>query len=145
MNKSIVSLIVCSSLVLTSCGGRTPAPVMVSQYGDSEKSCKALEFEMGTVQAEINRLLPETSKTGKNVVLGVAGAFLLVPWFFMDFTNAEQAEYEAYRQRYNNLAALAISKNCSIQAVNYPSAEEIAKEKAHQEKAGEPTSVMTKS
>src|SRR5690606_20679539 len=82
-------------ITISACGGRTPNPVMVAQYGDYQKSCKALEFEMTTIQGEIQRLLPKSDKTGQNVALGVAGWFLLVPWFFMDFKNAEQTEYEA--------------------------------------------------
>jgi len=69
---------------------------------------------MINIQGEIQRLLPKTEKTGKNVALGVAGWFLLVPWFFMDFKNAEATEYEAYRQRYNHLSTLAVSKNCQV-------------------------------
>lgn len=112
---------------LTSCGGKVANPVMSAQFGDEQKSCKALEFEMNTAQDEIRRLLPQTDKTGKNVALGVAGAFLLVPWFFMDFKNGEQQEYEAYRQRYNHLASIAISKRCDVKPENYPSAQEIEK------------------
>lgn len=120
-----LSLAFLAMFTVTACGGRTPNPVMVAQYGDQNKSCKALEFEMMNVQGEIQRLLPKTDKTGKNVALGVAGWFLLVPWFFMDFKNAEQTEYEAYRQRYNHLASLAMSKNCGIEPQDYPSVQEM--------------------
>lgn len=123
---------VCSALVLVSilsaCGGRTPNPVMVAQYGDYDKSCRALQFEMNTIQGEIQRLLPKSDKTGKNVALGVAGWFLLVPWFFMDFKNAEQTEYEAYRQRYNHLATIALDKKCKVKPVDLPSVEEMRQE-----------------
>ena len=120
-----LSLALISMLTVTACGGRTASPVMVAQYGDQDKSCKALKFEMVNVQGEIQRLLPKTDKTGKNVALGVAGWFLLVPWFFMDFKNAEQTEYEAYRQRYNHLASLAMSKNCRVESEHYPSVQEM--------------------
>lgn len=123
--------IICSTLLiamLTACGGRTPAPVMVAQYGDDRKSCKALEFELNNTQAEINRILPKTDKTGKNVALGVAGLFLLVPWFFMDFKEAEQTEYEALRQRYNHLAMIAVDKNCGMRTENYPSVSQMKAE-----------------
>ena len=127
--KKFVSLMLCVSIVgLTACGGRTPAPVMVAQYGDQNKNCKALEFEMTNIQGEIQRLLPKTDKTGKNVALGVAGWFLLVPLFFMDFKNAEAVEYEAYRQRYNHLATLAMSKNCGTEVVDLPSVQQMKEE-----------------
>lgn len=125
MKKFGIILALIATLNLAACGGRTPNPVMVAQYGDQNKPCKALEFEMMSIQSEIQRLLPKTDKTGQNVALGVAGWFLLVPWFFMDFKNAEQTEYEAYRQRYNHLASLAISKDCSVKTESYPSVQEM--------------------
>jgi len=128
MRKLVSSVCLSSILFVSACGGRTPNPVMITQYGDQNKSCEALEFEMSTVQNEIAHLLPNTDKTGKNVALGVAGWFLLVPWFFMDFKNAEQTEYEAYRQRYNYLATLAMSKNCGVKPQNYPSVQEMKAE-----------------
>ena len=109
---------------------------MVAQYGDEHKSCGALKYEMLTMQQNMQAILPKTEKTSKNVILGVAGAFLLVPWFFMDFSSAEQIEYEAYRNRYNHLASIAISKRCGIKKEKYPSGEELkqAYEKYKKEK-----------
>jgi hypothetical protein len=127
-NNPLKFLILCSMILsVTGCGGRTASPVMISQYGDQNKSCRALEFEMSTVQGEIQRLLPETDKTGKNIALGVAGWFLLVPWFFMDFKDAEKQEYEAYRQRYNYLASIAVDKKCEGKRASYPSIDEMKK------------------
>ncbi len=110
-------------------------PVMVAQYGDSQKSCDSLKFEMTNVQSEIQRLLPKRDKTGKNVALGVAGWFLLVPWFFMDFKNAEAQEYEAFRQRYNHLATIAIDKKCGVTPQEFMSIQQmqIEYEKAKKE------------
>ena len=51
-------------------------------------------------------LIPASDKTAKNVALGIAGWFLLVPWFFMDFSQAEQTEINALRQRHNHLLFL---------------------------------------
>ena len=124
---NFIALSVICSAALAACGGRTANPVMVSQFGDMKKSCRSLEFEMTSTQGEIQRLLPKTDKTGKNVALGVAGWFLIVPWFFMDFKNAEAQEYEAYRQRYNHLASIALDKNCDIEQKSYPSVEEMKK------------------
>lgn len=140
-NKRIASALMIACLSLAACGGRTAQPVMISQFGDQEKSCEALLFEMNNAQGEIQTLLPKTDKTGKNVALGVAGWFLLVPWFFMDFKNADKVEYEAYRQRYNHLASVAISKKCKVEKVSFPSVEEMqrqyeAAQAVNEEKAG---------
>lgn len=125
MRKATITFLTAAVFTLSACGGRTANPVMVNQYGDQNKNCKAIEFEMTSIQGEIQRLLPKKDKTGKNVALGVAGWFLIVPWFFMDFKNAEATEYEAYRQRYNHLGAIAMGKNCSLNMEEYPSIEEM--------------------
>lgn len=135
MKRTIYILI--AATLLSSCAGRTPAPVMTAQYGDTSKSCRALEYEMNAAEGEMNRLLPQSDKTGQNVALGVAGAFLLVPWFFMDFKNAEQTEYESYRQRYNNLASIAISKNCDVKPQQHPSVEELRRQYEAEQKVGQ--------
>lgn len=67
---------------------------------------------MSQIDADIARKLPDTQKTGKNVALGIAGLFFLVPWFFMDFTESEQIEIEAMRNRYTRLNSIAADKHC---------------------------------
>lgn len=104
-----------TAVLLTGCAGRAANPVMVQQYGDNAKSCQALELDMSYIESEVQRLVPDTEKTGKNVALGVTGAFFLVPLFFMDFSQAEQMEVNAYRQRYNHLAILAMEKGCETE------------------------------
>ncbi|WP_061509529.1 hypothetical protein [Endozoicomonas montiporae] len=100
------------SATLSGCAGRKAHPVTIRQYGDENRSCAALESELRFIESEISRLVPKTDKTGKNVALGVAGAFFLVPWFFMDLSQAEQIEIDAFRQRYNYLAGLTVDKHC---------------------------------
>jgi hypothetical protein len=111
--KKPLSLLLTLSM-LSACGGRAANPIMAQQYGDQRKSCAALETEMVGIQQEISRLVPDSDKTGKNVALGVAGAFVLIPWFFMDFSHAEEQEVNAYRQRYNSLASIAADKRCDV-------------------------------
>jgi hypothetical protein len=115
--RKIVASSLLSVMVLSACAGRPANPVMVDQVGDNRKTCATLEAEMKGVQAEIQRLLPESDKSGKNIGLGVAGAFLLVPLFFMDLTESEKIEINAYRQRYNRLNILATEKKCSFAEV----------------------------
>ena len=125
------------STMLVACGGRAANPVMIQQYGDKNKSCKELEFEIANAQSEISRLLPKKDKTAKNVALGVTGFFFIVPLFFMDFKNAEAKEYEAYRQRYNHLTILAMSKDCGVEKQDYPSIQQMQEEYERQKKAEE--------
>lgn len=126
MNR-IFAFFIVSVFLLSSCAGKTANPIMVAQYDDEHKSCDALKYEMNIMQNNMQQVLPKTDKTGKNVALGVAGAFLIVPWFFMDFSSAEQTEYEAYRNRYNHLAGIAITKKCGVEKKTYPSVEELKK------------------
>ncbi|MFT5207342.1 MAG: hypothetical protein ACI9CF_001094 [Candidatus Omnitrophota bacterium] len=123
--------------VLAGCAGRAANLVTVHQYGDNTKSCAALESEMQFAQEEINRLIPKTNKTGKNVALGVAGWFLIVPWFFMDLSKAEQEEINALRQRYNHLVILANEKTCSENLDQIPSFKDKKAFEAYQEKQQE--------
>jgi len=106
------------------CGGRAANPVMSSQYGDQNKSCNALRIELSQTEQELRRLMPDTDKTGKNTALGVAGLFLIVPWFFMDFKGAEEVEVNALRNRYNTLAIMASEKNCGFKVAEPPKKEE---------------------
>jgi len=117
MIQQILKIILIAALVTSfaGCAGRAADPVMTYQYGDDKKSCSALELEMTFVESEIRRLIPETYKTSENVILGVTGAFLLVPLFFMDFSEAEQVEVNAFRRRYNHLAILSEEKNCGFE------------------------------
>lgn len=115
-----LSKVVLLMITVVGCAGRAANPVMVNQYGDEGKSCKALEKEILFTEEEIKRLMPATDKTGKNVALGVAGAFLIVPWFFMDLSKAEQIEVDAFRRRHNRLIIIAEDKKCGLNKQQIP-------------------------
>jgi hypothetical protein len=119
MKKALViTLVLC--LGAYGCAGRTPNPVSAYQYGDDKKSCNALKAELANIEGEIQSKLPNSDKTGSNVALGVAGVFLLVPWFFMDFSRADQVEIEALRRRYNNLVIMSAEKSCGFDVKPIP-------------------------
>lgn len=109
-----VATLVVSSMLLAGCGGSSPNPVVQYQPGDEGRTCEGLRHEIAANEAEIVRRLPGEDATGKNVALGVAGAFLLVPLFFMDFKDAERIEIDAYRRRNLWLREVAAKKECSI-------------------------------
>lgn len=99
-------------LPIAGCGGRAANPVAAVQPGDAGLSCEALRTEMATVESQVAALIPESKKTGKNVALGTAGLFLIVPFFFMDSGGAEKAEIQAYRVRYGELQKTYAQKRC---------------------------------
>ena len=110
MNR--VSTILCLAL-LVGCAGRDPNPVASYRVGDETLTCSGIKSEMAYIDTQVAKLIPKSKKTGKNVALGVAGWFLLVPWFFMDFSEAEKIEIRAYQERYLALEQLWDKKSCS--------------------------------
>ncbi|MES2887575.1 MAG: hypothetical protein V4739_06125 [Pseudomonadota bacterium] len=117
-------------IITCGCAGRAANPVMIQQYGDDKKTCQGLEREMAFIQGEMQRLIPQTEKTGKNAALGVTGFFLIVPLFFIDLSKAEQIEVDAYRQRYNHLLIIAGDKQCGIQGEQIPEFKKQEKQEA---------------
>jgi len=101
------------TLLLASCAGRSPNPCATARPGDTELPCSYLLSEMQEIEGNVKRLLPDSQKTGKNVALGATGALFIVPLFFMDFSEAEKIELEAYQARYNHLVRLYNGK-CSV-------------------------------
>lgn len=116
--KKITASILIATIALMGCAGRAANPVLQDQVGDNQKSCDTLQTEMSGIQSQIQKLVPESDKTSKNVGLGIGGFFLLgIPWFFMDLTDAEKAEINAYNMRYNKLLTIATQKKCQFLAV----------------------------
>ncbi|HWL28951.1 MAG TPA: hypothetical protein VNQ97_08580 [Burkholderiaceae bacterium] len=98
---------------LTACVHTTPNPIPVAQAGDDIMSCRSIENEMADMQAQ--QAASDSKGNGqvaKNVGLGVAGAFLLVPLFFMDTSDAHSVEARAAQARYKRLNGLYMDKGC---------------------------------
>lgn len=111
MKKKLIGLLSCL-ILLSACAGRTPNPVPQHQPGDESLSCNALKLELMNNQTKITNLIPQQDKMAKNIALGVAGAFVIVPWFFMDFSDAERVEIQSYQLRDNWLRTLYTKKKC---------------------------------
>lgn len=129
MRKMICILLVLSVL-LSGCAGREANPIVIYMPGDEKRSCPALHAEMAQIQAEMQRMAPKTDKGLSNALWATAGVFLIVPFFFMDFKDAERIEYNALRQRYNRLLVYAAEKECdfgSLHQERIPSIEEMKK------------------
>lgn len=84
------------------------------QPGDQKRSCEGLRLEIAQLDADIAAKIPKANKTGKNVVLGILGFFLIIPWFFMDPKNADKTELEAMRVRHSRLVLIAGEKDCDL-------------------------------
>ena len=116
----IAGAIALTVLLLIGCAGRPAKPVMVYQPGDAKRSCHALERELGLIEEDILDLIPQTDKTAKNIQLGVAGIFLLIPLLFMDLSKAEQVEVNALTKRYNYLLSIGELNDCDLKRVPLP-------------------------
>ena len=112
--KQTLCLLLSIVVFFAGCAGREAYPVQSYIPGDEKKSCVVLKAEMAQIEADILKKLPHADKTGGNILLGVAGAFLIVPWFFMDLKGADKIEVEALQRRYNTLSILAADKECVI-------------------------------
>lgn len=113
MFKKVV-VYTCMFGVLAGCAGRTANPVMVHQTNDLGKSCPVLQSELINIENNIQRLVPETKKGGKNIALGVAGLVAWPAWLFMDLSSAEKEEINAYKQRHDYLSSIAREKQCDF-------------------------------
>lgn len=107
-----ICTVVCLTALVVGCAGRTASPVAVTQTNDINKSCELLDIEMSQIENNIQRLIPESKKAGKNVALGITGLVVWPAWLFMDLSSAEKQEINAYRQRYDHLSNLSRQKHC---------------------------------
>lgn len=110
--KKIISILT-SVILLTACAGNTSNPIPQHQPGDEKLCCSELRLELMDNQTKISHLIPKQNKTGKNVNLGIAGAFLIVPWFFMDFSDTERVEIQSNQLHDNWLRTLCAQKKCT--------------------------------
>src|SRR5262245_45691165 len=90
-----LSLAVDAGLCAT-CAGRDPQPIATVQSQDAYASCTQIAAEIEANNIKVRELVDEQGlKTGQNVAAGVAGVFIPVLWFAMDFKGAASKEVAA--------------------------------------------------
>ena len=116
--KPVIALIVVVIFVAQGCvGGRSAQPITVAQSGDAKKTCKALRKETKQILRKIHKMVPYIKKKDlKRTLLIMPGAFLIIPLFFVDLSDAEKVETNALRERYNYLSTLVGRRNCRFKA-----------------------------
>jgi len=137
MQKLLLNLLLCISVFMLGCAGREANPIPIYMPGDENRSCEGLKAEVAQLQVDMARMLPKTDKGLTNALWATAGVFFIVPFFFMDFKDAERIEFDAMRQRHNRLLVYAAEKNCDmggIKAERIPSMEERKKIEAELKK-----------
>lgn len=75
--------------------------------------CPAIYAEVQANNQKVQELASEQGlKVAQNVAAGVAGLFVPVLWFGMDFQGAAGKEVQALQSRQQYLAVLAENKGC---------------------------------
>jgi hypothetical protein len=118
--KKSLCLLLANTVLLAGCAGRQANPIPAYLPGDENRSCPALQAEIAQLQADMQRIMPDTNKFGYNAVCATAGFFLIVPFFFMDMKDAEKIEWEAMRTRHNRLLVYAAEKGCDFGGKGVP-------------------------
>ena len=103
------------------CAGRAPQPVAVVQPQDHFSDCTAIIAEIESNNRKVQELASEEGlKTTQNVAAGVAGLFIPVLWFGMDFQGAASKEVAALQSRQQYLATLAGQRRCGERQAGGP-------------------------
>ena len=111
----VLVLIVMVLFFTQSCAGRAAHPVQIAQSGDVKKACKSLRKETKQIKRNIRRMIPAVKKADKKrTLLMLSGGLLIVPWFFLDLTDADKIEANAQRARYNYLVDRGVKRNCRL-------------------------------
>jgi len=83
--------------------------------------CAAISAEAQANASKIQALgSEEGGKVAQNVAAGVAGLFIPVLWFAMDFQGAAGKEVAALQSRQQYLVTMAEQRNCGIAAATAP-------------------------
>jgi hypothetical protein len=119
-SKSVTALALAAVIFVSACAGRAPNPVATVQPIDETMNCEAIQAEVNSNTQRIAELGSEQgAKVAQNVVMGIAGLFLILPWFLMDFQNAAGKEEAALKSRNDYLASMA-RQRCSQPAPAEP-------------------------
>ena len=108
-------------VALGACAGRAPAPVAVVQPTDRYMDCTAILAEVTANNERVKQLAADKGlKTTQNVAAGVAGLFIPVLWFGMDFQGTADTEITALQSRQQYLSMLADQKRCGEEPAPAP-------------------------
>ena len=113
--QPVFVLIVIVLFFVQGCAGRAAHPVQVAQSGDNKKTCESLRKETKKIRQKVKRMIPAVKKADKKrTLLMISGGLLIVPWFFLDLSDADKIETNAKRARHNYLIDIAKKSNCQF-------------------------------
>jgi len=108
--------ILCTICLLAALSGCTnPNPVVARQPGDKYKHCACLKMELESIARQTTIRKEIIKAKGLSNLIKLASSYsLIVPWLFIDLTDAEQVEIEALQKRKAVIIELAAKRNCGI-------------------------------
>ena len=113
--QTVLVLIVVVLFFAQSCAGRAAHPVKVAQSGDVKKTCNEIRHETKKHRRNLKKMIPAVKKADKKrTLLMLSGGLLIVPWFFLDLSDADKIETNAQRARYNYLVDRGVKRNCRL-------------------------------
>ena len=122
MKLGVIFLIGC--FFLSACGGafRVADPVSSYEYGDENKSCRILQYDLERCKEKYDELVDQRNgKIAANAVLGVTGALLFFPLLFViDASDVDMIEINAQQKRYASLTKICKDKNCDFEIEELP-------------------------
>jgi hypothetical protein len=111
--RGVAAASIALAIACGACAGRAPNPVAVVQAQDRNMDCAAILAEVQANNQRVQELATEQGwKTTQNVAAGVAGIFIPVLWFGMDFQGTAGKEAAALQNRQQYLATLAEQRRC---------------------------------
>ena len=119
--RILILLMLLSAMLLSGCNSpetsHMATPVASYVQGDESKDCTALKEELTQLEKDISNKSKEADKEKSgNFLLGAAGCFSIIPWFYMDMDDVENAKTEvaALQERYNAISLIAYNKGCIV-------------------------------
>ena len=113
--QPILVLVLVVLFFVQGCAGRAAHPVQIAQSGDNKKTCKSLRKETKRIKQKVKKMIPAVKKADKKrTLLMLSGGLLIVPWFFLDLSDADKIETNAQRARYNYLVDRGVKRNCRL-------------------------------
>jgi hypothetical protein len=115
--QPVLAFIVVVIFFAQGCAGRAGRPIKVTQSGDVKKTCNEIRLETKKIRRDLKKIIPAIkSADKKRTLLMISGGLLIIPWFFLDLTDADKIEANAQRKRHNYLVDVAKKNNCRFKA-----------------------------
>ena len=115
--QPVLVLIIVVFFVIQGCAGRAAHPVKVVYSGDNKKTCNEIRHEIRKYKKNLKKMIPAIKAADKKrALLMLSGGLLIVPWFFLDLSDADKIETNAKRARHNYLVDVAKKRNCRFKA-----------------------------